>query len=82
MAHYLTSFDPRIVGLVGTPGQIDSVSKNYRAYVAMRNLGRGEVAIDHSSYIYVVDPQGQVVTILTGDLPGHALADALRGLIR
>ena len=82
MAAYMTSFDPRIVGLVGTQAEIDAVSRNYRSYVAMRNLGRGEVAIDHSSYIYVVDPQGKVATILTGDLPGHALADALRDLIR
>ena len=82
MAAYMTSFDPRIVGLVGTQVEIDAVSRNYRSYVAMRNLGRGEVAIDHSSYIYVVDPQGKVATILTGDLPGHSLADALRDLIR
>jgi protein SCO1 len=82
MAHYLTSFDPRIVGLVGTPDQIAAVGKNYRVYAVTRDLGRGDEAIDHSSYLYLVTPQGRVAKILTGDLPGHALAGELRRLIR
>jgi protein SCO1/2 len=52
MAHYLTCFEPRIVCLVGTPEQIAAVGKNYRVYVAPRDLGRGDVAIDQSSYLY------------------------------
>jgi protein SCO1 len=82
MARYLTAFDPRIVGLAGTPEQIATASKHYRVYAATRNLGRGEVAVDHSSFIYMVNPRGRVANILTGDLPGHALADELRRLIR
>ena len=80
MAAYLRSFDPRIVGLVGTPRQIAEVERNYRVYEAARAVGGGEVAIDHSSFLYVVGPRGAISKILTGDLPGHALADELERL--
>jgi len=82
MAEYMKSFDPRITGLVGTPEQVAAVEKNYRVYDAKRDLGRGTVTIDHSSFIYVVNPHGQITSVLTGDLPKHALADELRGMIR
>jgi protein SCO1/2 len=82
MAHYLASFDPRIVGLVGTQEQIGAVAKNYRVYSATRDLGGGEAAVDHSSFFYVVDPHGRIAKLLSGDLPGHALTDALRRLTR
>jgi protein SCO1 len=81
MAEYMSSFDPRLVGLVGTPEQVAAATKDYRVYYAVRALGGGEYAVDHSSFIYVVDPRGAFAKLLTGDLPGHKLADELRRLI-
>jgi cytochrome oxidase Cu insertion factor (SCO1/SenC/PrrC family) len=37
--------------------------------------------VDHSSFIYLIDPNGTFVRLLTGDLPGHQLADELRKLM-
>jgi hypothetical protein len=39
----------------------------------VRQLGNNEYVIDHSSF----DPNGTFVRLLTGDLPGHELADQL-----
>jgi protein SCO1 len=80
VADYVKSFDPRIIGLVGTPEQIAAVAKDYRVYYVARSLGSGDYAVDHSSFLYVVNPRGEFVKLLTGDLPGHALADELRQL--
>jgi protein SCO1/2 len=82
VAGYVKSFDPRIIGLVGTPEQIAAVAKEYRVYYITRSLGDGDYAVDHSSFIYVVNPRGEFVRLLTGDLPGHALADELRQLMQ
>jgi protein SCO1/2 len=82
VADYVKAFDPRIAGLVGTPEQIAAAAKEYRVYYVARTLGGDDYAVDHSSFIYVVDPRGQFVRLLTGDLPGHALADELRQLMQ
>jgi protein SCO1 len=81
IADYVKAFDPRIVGLSGTPEQIAAAAKEFRVYYEVRPLGNDEYAIDHSSFIYVINPQGQVVELLTGNLPGHSMAEELRRLI-
>ncbi|HXY98576.1 MAG TPA: SCO family protein [Stellaceae bacterium] len=78
---YIKSFDPRIIPLVGTPEQIAAAAKAYHVYYAVRNFGGGAYAIDHSSFIYIVDPNGRFARLLTGDVPGHQLADELRRLL-
>jgi protein SCO1 len=83
VADYVKSFDPRLIGLRGTPEQTAAVAAAYHVYYSPQKLGvNGEYVVDHSSFIYVINPQGQFVKLLTGDLPGHPMADELRQLIR
>jgi protein SCO1/2 len=82
MTAYLKSFDPRIVGLRGNAAEIETAASGFHVYYRLRGLGNGQYTVDHSSYIYVMNPKGQFVEILTGDLPGHSLADALRKLVK
>jgi protein SCO1/2 len=66
MAKYLTSFDSRTIGLTGTKEQIDSVIKEYRLYVSREKPEQGGDAylISHSSYIYLMDPQGRFADVI------------------
>ncbi len=82
LKNYMKSFDPRIVGLRGDPDDIESAAKSFHVYYRPRSLGNGQYTVDHSSYIYVVNPQGKFVELLTGDLPGHPLVDDLRKLVK
>jgi protein SCO1/2 len=82
VTEYLKAFDPRIVGLRGTPEQTEAAAKQYHVYYRARSLGGGQYAVDHSSFIYVIDPTGQFAKLLTADLPGHQLADGLRALVK
>jgi protein SCO1/2 len=82
MTAYLKAFDPRILGLRGDPDEIEVVAKDYRVYYRARALGDGTYAIDHSSFLYVLNPQGKFVEILAGNMPGHKLADMLRKLVK
>lgn len=81
LAAYLKAFDPRFVGLRGDPETIEALARQFHAYFRLRGLGNGEYTVDHSSFIYVFDPKGAFVELLTGDQPGHALADAFRKLL-
>ena len=81
MTEYLKSFDPRIVGLSGTQAQIAAAARQFHVYVRARQLGNGEYTVDHSSFLYVIAPDGSFAKLLTADLPGHQLAEELRQLV-
>jgi len=82
LAAYLQSFDPRIVGLYGSGEQTEAAAKNFHVYYRLRSLGNGQYTVDHSGFLYVIDPKGKFVKLLTGDLPGHQMAQALRSVVR
>jgi protein SCO1/2 len=83
LEQYTRSFDPRIVGLTGSPQQIDAVTQEYGAYAARDKTGPGpeDYVIDHSTYLYVMDPGGTFVRAFDADTSGDRIADALRELL-
>jgi protein SCO1/2 len=80
MANYLKSFDSRILGLTGTQAQIDSVIKEYRLYVALQKseTNGDDYTVEHSAYIYLMDPEGKFVNVIQGNEDGDAIATWLR----
>jgi protein SCO1/2 len=79
---YVKAFDRRILGLSGTDTQTAAVAKTFHVYYTARKLGHDEYAIDHSSFVYVVDPAGRVVELLAGNLQPHTMAAVLRNLVQ
>jgi protein SCO1/2 len=79
---YVDSFDPRIVGLTGSPQQI-AAAKEYGVYSTLLKAGKDdeEYLVDHSSYIYVMNPQGMFVRAFDPDTPGDRIADTLHELM-
>jgi protein SCO1/2 len=77
---YLSSFDPRIVGLTGSSEQTDAIVKTYRVYVKRDSVANAR--IDHSSYFYLMDLTGKFVDVKEGATPSDQLADWLRKSIR
>jgi protein SCO1 len=77
IGEYVKDFDPRFVGLVGSPEQVADVAGEFHVYYRVRQLGQGEYVLDHSSFIYVMDPNGTFAGMLSGDLPGHEVAEHL-----
>jgi protein SCO1 len=83
MGSYTEAFDPRIVGLTGSPQQVAAVSEAYGAYgVARQSEADGDHLMYHSTYIYVMDPQGQFVEGLDSDTSGSSIAETLRELVQ
>jgi protein SCO1/2 len=58
MKNYLSAFDPRIVGLTGTPEQIAAVTKAYRVYARKVELDDGDYTMDHSAAVLLFDKNG------------------------
>ena len=84
MQQYTASFDPRIVGLTGTQQQIAAAAQEYGAYYARVPSGPGadDYVVDHSTYLYVMNPHGKFVRAFDTDTSGDRIADVLRELMR
>ena len=66
MGHYVALFDRQITGLTGTQAQIDRVTHEYRVYAARHPARDGGYTMDHSSIIYLMNPQGRFDSVLDG----------------
>ena len=60
---YLADFHPSIVGLVGSYADTRAVCKAYRVYFSTPPDAdpKGDYLVDHSIYVYLMDPRGQFV---------------------
>lgn len=63
LANYVKHFHPRTVGLTGTPDEIRDVLSAYRVYAQKVEQPGSSVGylMDHSSYIYLMGPDGKFV---------------------
>jgi protein SCO1 len=80
MHDYTQSFDPRIVGLTGTPAAIATVAEAYGVHYERHPVGPGadDYVVDHSTYIYLMDPAGRFVRGFGADASAEELADGIR----
>ena len=64
LATYVKQFDPRLVGLTGTPEQIAQVAKAYRVFYqkVKDEETSGDYTMDHSSIAYLMGPDGKFLT--------------------
>ena len=68
MKDYLSSFDPRIVGLTGTQAAVDRVAHEYRVYAKKVPTGDGGYSVDHTGVVYLMDGRGDFVESFNPDL--------------
>jgi protein SCO1 len=63
---YVNAFDPRAVGLTGSPADIEALTKRYRAAFT-REPGKsdGSYDVSHSSGIYIFDTNGKARLLAT-----------------
>jgi len=62
MKEYLSSFDPRLKGLTGSPAEIAKVLSEYRVYAKKVPLKDGDYTMDHTALIYLMDRDGKFVS--------------------
>lgn len=82
MHAYVNAFDPRAVGLSGTPRAIEALSKRYRsAYTREPDKGDGQYEVSHSSALYVFDRDGKARLLSTPQTPQDDLVHDLHMLL-
>ena len=76
---YAPFFHPSIVGLTGSPQEIAEVAGRYGvSYMRQKSRDGAPYAVDHSSYTYVIGPDGK----LAGRLPHASPASEIVAMIR
>jgi protein SCO1/2 len=78
---YLSSFDPRIVGVTGDEASIAAAEKAYRVYAKKVPTDGGSYTMDHTAIVYLMNKDGRFVTPFnTKRRPEEAAADLKRYL--
>jgi cytochrome oxidase Cu insertion factor (SCO1/SenC/PrrC family) len=81
LAGYVPLFDKRLVGLTGTPEQIAAVAKAYRVYYAKADqpgVDAKSYGMNHSSFVYLMDPTGKFLTVFSSDTDSDKMASEIR----
>lgn len=82
MKSYLTSFDPRIVGLRPTPGELPAVAKSYRAFYERVATSDGDYTMNHTALVYLMDRQGKFFGTLDYEEKPDVRLTKLRRLLK
>jgi cytochrome oxidase Cu insertion factor (SCO1/SenC/PrrC family) len=83
LADYVSRFHPRMVGLTGTAQQVAAAARAYRVFYAKVNRPEmTQYLMDHSSFIYLVGPDGRVRALFRPETAPEAIAQAVRGQLR
>ncbi len=80
---YLSSdaFPKGVIGLTGTPEQVAAAAKAYRVYYAKNGEG-DDYVMDHSTFAYLMNPQGEFATLIPHGLPPKDVAERIRTAMR
>jgi protein SCO1/2 len=83
LSDYGKAFHPIITGLTGSREQIDAVAKAYGArYEFAGDTTRDDYAIDHTSIIYVMGPDGRFLTKFTHNATPEAMLAKLQAVMK
>ncbi|MBN9063126.1 MAG: SCO family protein [Rhizobiales bacterium] len=81
MASYMGSFDKRMIGLTGTPAEIDAAVKAYRVFARKVPTKDGDYTMDHTATTYLVDGKGRLVGTLAYEEDAKVRLEKVRRLI-
>ena len=77
VGEFAAAFSPRLLGLTGSPAQIDAAAKAFVAYYAKGAATSGGYLMDHSRIAYLMGRQGEPIAMLPVDKGADAVAAEL-----
>jgi protein SCO1/2 len=81
LAAYVAAFDPRMLGLTGTPEQIRSAASAYGVDYTIEESNGEHLVDQHTAFTYLMGPDGQFLRAFPHGVTGSELADALRSAL-
>ncbi|HLU91656.1 MAG TPA: SCO family protein [Pedomonas sp.] len=75
---YVSLFHPRLVGLTGTPAQVEEAKKSYRVYAVKReDESASDYLMDHTALVYLISPEGEYEAHFTSNTAPDEMARRL-----
>ena len=75
---YARLFDTPVVGLTGTPAQIEQVKRQFAVYSAKASLPGGGYSVDHTAAVFLMDRSGKFVATLAPEEADMVALEKLR----
>jgi protein SCO1 len=75
------AFPKRLVGLTGTPAQVDAAAKAYRTFY--QKAGEGpDYQVNHAAYSYLMNPKGRFACVLPYELTPEQTAAKIKAAMQ
>lgn len=81
MATYSKAFGAPIIGLTGSPAQIDQVKKEFGIFSQKVATGDGDYTVDHTATVLLFDRDGKFVATIAPDEQDQPAVDKLKRMI-
>jgi cytochrome oxidase Cu insertion factor (SCO1/SenC/PrrC family) len=82
LAAYVSSFHPRLIGLSGDAASTRQAARAYKVYYAkVPAAADSSYTVDHSGYIYLMDPAGRYLGFFPPGTPPDRMTDVIRPLV-
>ena len=75
---YVGLFDTPVIGLTGTPAQVEQVKKQYGIYSRKVEQPGGGYSVDHTAAVMLMDKNGQFVATISPEEGDQVALDKLR----
>ena len=80
VANYMSLFDTPVIGLTGSPAQVEQVKKLFGVYSRKVEQPGGGYSVDHTASVILLDRNGQFVATLSPEEGNQVALDKLRRL--
>ena len=82
LKQYVTTFDPRFLGLTGTPKQIKTTAASFKAYYAKVPTEDGKnYTMDHTAAFYLFDGKGDSRVLANSTIGVDAMVHDIKALL-
>ena len=82
LKQYVTAFDPRFLGLTGTPDQVKKAAASFKAYYAKAPTKDGNYTMDHTAAFYLLDGKGESRVLVNNNIGVDALTQDIQALLK
>ena len=80
LTDYAAAFGPDFIGLGGSLDQLATVKKEFHVYAEKHPAKNGDYDMDHSSIIYLMDPENRFIGSFTQETDPEQMAKKLAGV--
>jgi len=82
LSAYVSAFNPNFVGLTGSPEQLSTTAKSFKAYYAKSpGATPDQYSMDHASSFYLIDTEGEARVLVSGNASAQDMANDISQLL-